>query len=129
MSIQQPTSLQWWTLVVVAMVIVGAWPPAQGKSLGMKLVNWAVDPTNSLPILPPPLGYGLGDDYEAVTARDELVREYDILFMQGGWTQRRLLLKVANDPFNKSTTRQVLSAIGVLAALIVWRYGDRRTSS
>lgn len=119
----QPNNFQWWTLVIVSLFIVAAWPPAEGKSLGMKVVNWAVDPSGVLPVLPPPLGFGIGDDVEAVDARDEVVRQYDMLYMQGGWTRRRLLLKVANDPFNKSTTRQILSAFGVLTALVVWRFG------
>lgn len=122
---RQPNNVQWWSLVIVAMFIVAAWPPAQGKSLGMTIVNWAVDPLGELPILPPPLGFGVGDDVDAVNARDEVVRQYDILYMQGGWTRRRLLWKVANDPFKKATTRQVLSAIGVLAALLAWRFGGR----
>lgn len=122
---RQPNNVQWWSLVIVAMFIVAAWPPAQGKSLGMTIVNWAVDPNGELPVLPPPLGFGVGDDVDAVNARDEVVREYDMLYMQGGWTRRRLVWKVANDPFNKATTRQVLSAVGVLAALLAWRVGGR----
>lgn len=122
---RQPNNVQWWSLVIVAMFIVAAWPPAQGKSLGMTIVNWAVDPKGELPVLPPPLGFGVGDDVDAVNARDEVVREYDMLYMQGGWTRRRLVWKVANDPFNKATTRQVLSAVGVLAVLLAWRVGGR----
>lgn len=121
----RPNNLEWWCLVVVALFTVAAWPPAEGKSLAMKLVNWAVDPSNELPVLPPQLGFGMGDDVEAVNARDAIVRQYDLLHMQGGWTRRRLLLKVADDPFEKSTSRQLLAGVAVLSALLVWRFGGR----
>src|SRR6267378_2022813 len=47
----QPTNLQWWTLLIVALLIVAAWPPADSRSLAMKFVNWAVDPGDGLPTL------------------------------------------------------------------------------
>lgn len=123
---RQPNNLQWWCAAIVALVIVTAWPPDTGKSLAMKLVNWAVDPADTLPVLPPQLGYGLGDDFAAVERHDEQVRNYDLAYMQGGWLRRRLVLKVANDPFDKSTTRQLLTALGALTALLVWRFGDAK---
>jgi hypothetical protein len=119
----QTTRTGWWLLLVVALAIVGAWPPDNDKSLLMKAVNWAADPAGRLPTLPPQLGMGIGDDPEAVEARDAQVRAYDALYEQGGWTRRRLELKVAGDPFNKSTTRQLLLACGVIAAFVVWRTG------
>jgi len=122
----QPSNRQWWGLVVVALLIVFVWPPRDDKSLAMKCVNWAVDPFDELPVLPPQLGFGVGDDLEAVNARDAIVRRYDELYLQGGWTRRRLLLKVADDPFNPSTERQVLTALVVLTALLVWRFGARK---
>jgi hypothetical protein len=51
---------------------------------------------------------------------------YDELYAKGGWTRRRLELKVARDPFNPSTERQVLIAIGVVTAFLVWRTSARR---
>jgi hypothetical protein len=84
-------------------------------------VNWAADPFDELPTLPPQLGLGVGDDLEAVNARDAIVRHYDELYRQGGWTRRRLLLKVADDPLRPSTTRQLLTGLGVLTVLLVWR--------
>jgi hypothetical protein len=122
-----PTNLQWWWLVVIALFIVAAWPPDTGKSLAMKVVNWAVDPWNELPVLPPQLGFGASDDVEAVNTRDAIVREYDQLYLQGGWTRRRLLLKVADDPFEPSTTRQLLTGLGVLGVLVAWRLQPRAT--
>ena len=70
------------------------------KSLAVKFVNWAVDPRSELPILPDQLALGLGDDPDAVDDRDLQVQQYDALYLKGGWTRKRLELKVARDPFN-----------------------------
>lgn len=126
MVMWRPTSRQWWWLLAVALLIVVAWPPDRGKSLAMKAVNWAVDPWNELPVLPPQLGFGAGDDVEAVNARDAVVRAYDALYAKGGWTRRRLQLKVADDPFDASTTRQLLAALGVVSLLLAWRFSPAR---
>jgi hypothetical protein len=37
----------------------------------------------------------------------------------------RLELKVAGDPFNAATERQLLTAIAVIAGFLVWRLGAR----
>lgn len=110
-----------WPLFLAALLIVVAWPPANGRSLLMKTVNFAVDPTDSLPVLPPQLGYGLSDDFREVEERDALVRAYDEAYGRDALTRRRLELKVARDPFNASTERQLLLVFGVLAA-----YGTAR---
>ena len=123
----QPNNLQWWILAVCGVLIVTAWPPSDGKSLGAKLVNWAVDPRNELPTLPDQLALGHGDDPDAVNARDMLVQQYDALYLKGGWTRKRLELKVVGDPFDPATERQVLTVFGVIVALIVWRMGTRRS--
>src|SRR6478736_2941660 len=99
---RQPLSAGWWVLLAVVLCVIAAWPPDQDKSLAAKFVNWAVDPRDQLPTLPPQLGYGMGDDPQAVEERDARVRRYDELFHQGRWTRRRLELKVASDPFNPS---------------------------
>jgi hypothetical protein len=117
----QPTNRQWWTLFIVALLIVAAWPPAGDRSLALKFVNWAVDPFDRLPTLPPPYGPGEGDDLEAVNAHDLQTRMYDELYNKGGWTRVRLELKVAEDPFNTATERQLLVAAGVVAAFLVWK--------
>jgi hypothetical protein len=122
----QPTNAQWWCLALVATLIVVAWPPRDDRSLAMKVVNWAVDPFDQLPVLPPQLGFGEGDDVDAVNARDAIVRHYDELYRQGGWTRRRLLLKVAEDPIRASTMRQLLTGVGVMTVLLVWRSAVRR---
>jgi hypothetical protein len=62
-----------------------------------------------------------GDDPAAVEAHDLQTRMYDELHARGGWTRTRLELKVARDPFNPSTERQLLIAFGVVTAFLVWR--------
>lgn len=111
----------WWTLLIITLAIVAAWPPETGRSLAVKVLNWAVDPDDRLPVLPPQLGYGVGDDPAIVEARDAEVRRYDTAYASGGWTRQRLLLKVVRDPFNPQTERQVLIVVGVIAWFVVWR--------
>lgn len=91
----------------------------------LKFVNWAVDPRGELPVLPPQLGYGVGDDPRAVEERDEQVRRYDELYSRGGWTRTRLTLKVADDPLNPATERQLLLAAAAVAVFAVSRFGGR----
>jgi hypothetical protein len=117
---------QWWILFSATVLVVLAWPPDESKSLATKLVNWAVDPRDELPILLPQLPLAMGDDPEAVEIHDAEVRRYDALFLQGGWLRKRLELKAAGDPFDRVTTRQILVAIWMLAALICWRLSSRR---
>jgi len=119
-------NFQWWLLVIVALLIVFVWPPSDDKSLAAKLVNWVVDPRGELPTLPDPLGLGAGDEPNAVAEHDMVAQQYDALYIKGGWTRRRLDLKVAGDPFNPATERQVLTGIGVLTALLAWRWGTRK---
>ena len=124
---RQPSHSQWWLLVVVSVLIVSAWPPRDDKSLAAKFVNWAVDPTNELPILPDQLALGQGDDPDKVYAHDLQVQQYDALYLKGGWTRTRLALKVAGDPFDPGTERQVLALLAVAIALLVWRIdGNKR---
>jgi hypothetical protein len=119
----QPTNRQWWVLVVVVLFVIAAWPPQDDRSLAAKFVNWAVDPSDALPVLPDQLGLGEGDNPDAVNARDVQVQQYDALHAKGGWTRQRLLLKVARDPMNPATERQLLLALAALTALVVWRFG------
>ena len=122
----QPSNRQWWTLVVIALFIVLAWPPQGDRSLALKLVNWAVDPRHELPALPGPLPLGQEDDYEAVNLHDQQTRLYQDLYARGGWTRMRLVLKDATDPFDPGTERQVLALFGVMSALVVWRLAARK---
>lgn len=57
------------------MFLILAWPSGAGKSLGARVVNWAVDPGDALPTMPPPLPMSL-DDGDTVTAHDAIEREY-----------------------------------------------------
>ena len=115
-----------WVLFLAVLVIVAAWPPAAGRSLAVKAVNLAVDPADSLPVLPPQLGFGLSDDVQAVEMRDEIVRRYDDMYALGGITRARMRLKVAQDPFNPVTERQLLLVFGVVVAFLTLRSGSQR---
>lgn len=115
-------------LLAVALGIIVLWPSAGDRSLAVKFTNWIVDPTHALPILPPQFNVGEGHDYELVEARDAMVRQYDELYNRGGLTRARLELKVAVDPFNAATERQLLLAFGAVAAFLVWRSENDRKS-
>jgi len=108
-------------LVALAVLLVFAWPPANDRSLAVKLLNWAVDPADQLPVLPPPFALGAGDDPDAVAAHDAQVQAYDARYAEGGWMRRRLEWKVAGDPWNPATERQVILALGILTAFGFWR--------
>jgi hypothetical protein len=112
-------------LLSVALLIVVLWPPSSDRSLAVTFVNWVVDPRDELPTLPGPLALGQGDDPAAVDAHDLQTRMYDELYARGGWTRTRLELKVARDPFNPSTERQLLVALGVVTAFVTWRLSAR----
>jgi len=62
-----------------------------------------------------------GDDPDAVATHDAQVQAYDTRYAQGGWMRRRLEWKVASDPFNAATERQVILALGILTAFGFWR--------
>ncbi|MDH4063458.1 MAG: hypothetical protein OEW19_03595 [Acidobacteriota bacterium] len=124
-TVQRTAKAGSWMALAVALVVVVAWPPDRGKSLALTLANWAVDPWDRLPTLPPQLGLGLGDDPVLVEARDAQVRHYDALYARGGWTRMRLQLKVADDPFDPATERQLLLALGLAGMFVAWRVGTR----
>jgi hypothetical protein len=118
----QSTKGQWWSLLVVAVFLVAAWPPADERSLLLTGVNWVADPSRRLPTLPGPLPLGQGDDPAVVEAHDLETRMYDELYAKGGWTRLRLQLKVARDPLPPTTQRQLLVIVGVVAAFVIWRW-------
>jgi hypothetical protein len=122
----QPSTAQWWIIWPVALVLVAAWPADQDRSLALKAVNYLVDPAGSLPILPGPLAISVEDDADAVAEHDGMTIDYERLYDTSWWMRTRLELKVARDPFNPSTERQLLTAFGVVAALLVWRLDARR---
>jgi hypothetical protein len=120
-GVWQPNKVQWRVIWLVAVLIILSWPPDQGRSLGMKAVNWLVDPLNSLPTPPSPLPIGLDDNGDAVAAHDAEESEYYRVYESSGFTRLRMKLKSAADPFDPGTERQILVGIGVLSALAVWR--------
>jgi hypothetical protein len=91
----------------------------------MKAANWLADPGNSLPALPDQLPIGLDDNGDAVAAHDAQEAEYYRQYESSRLTRVRMALKVAGDPFDPSTERQVLAGLGILSALIVWRLNGR----
>jgi hypothetical protein len=121
--------VQTWMIGGIAVFIVVAWPPGQDRSLAVKAVNWLADPANTLPTLPGPLAPGLDDDADAVTAHDTEMAEYDRLFASSAMMRIRLTLKVAADPFNPSTERQILTVLAILTGLGIWQHSARRPRS
>ena len=117
----QPSRGQWTVICLVALVVVLGWPPDDGRSLGTKFVNWAVDPGGSLPVSPASLPMGLDDDGDAVTEHDMRENAYQFARARSGTTRWRMDLKEAGDPFERSTGRQLLVGLVVLGALSVWR--------
>jgi hypothetical protein len=121
----RPSTGPWWILLTAALLLVALWPPSDDRSLAAKFVNWAVDPADTLPTLPGPLTEAQSDDLAAVNAHDLQTRMYDELYQRGGWTRLRLRLKVAPDPFARATERQILVALGVVTAFVVWRMAGK----
>jgi hypothetical protein len=121
----QPNRSQWIVICVAAAILVLAWPPARGVSLGVKAMRWAVDPTDALPALPPALPPGLGDNGDAVAEHDAIEAEYYRLHNSSAMTKWRMDMEAAGDPFDPTTERQVLIASAVCAALAIWRLGRR----
>lgn len=122
---QVPAPWQWWSLLAASLVVVVLWPPVDGTSLAVTFVNWAADPAGDLPVLPPQLPLGSGDDPEQVEVRDAMVRDYDARVAAGGWTRRRMALKVAGEPLRPSTMRQLLTGAAVVVAALTWRVAAR----
>ena len=118
----------WWILLLASLAIVALWPPQEDRSLVVKFVNWIVDPGDGLPILPPQLEMGMGDDPQMVELRDSIVQRYDRMYSLGGLTRTRMDLTVARDPFDPPSERQLLLVFGVVVGFLVWRFdGERRT--
>lgn len=122
----QPIPRQWLVIWPVALLLVLAWPPDQGRSLGVKFLNWMADPTQSLPELPEALPMALDDNGDAVAEHDALVAEYYRVYDNSALARWRLDLKGATDPIDPTTERQLLMAIGVLGGLAVWRLQGKR---
>ena len=113
--------------IVAALVIIG-WPADQSRSLGMKAMNWMVDPSNVLPTMPDQLPIGLDDNGDAVAAHDAQETEYYRQYSSSRLTRLRMDLKSAAYPLEPSTQRQLLAGIAILAALAVWRLNEKPQS-
>jgi hypothetical protein len=121
----QPSRAQSLLIWATTLLLVLAWPPSSGRSLGAKIVNWAVDPAGLLPSLPPPLPMGLDDDGDAVAAHDLLESEYYRVRDRASMNRWRMRVKDARDPIDPTTERQILIGIAAVGALIVWRLSAR----
>jgi hypothetical protein len=126
LAMWQPNRAQWSILWTVAVLLVFAWPPESGRSLGVKAANWIVDPTGSLPTLPAPLPRALDDDGDAVPIHDAQATAYYRRRDSSSTTRWRMTIKEASDPLERSTQRQLLVGIAVLSALGVWRLNRQR---
>jgi hypothetical protein len=122
----QPNTAQWRVIWIVALLLILGWTGDKGRSLGVKVVNWLVDPTHSLPTQPDPLPIGLDDNGDAVAAHDAEEAEYYRQFTSSRVTRLRMKLKAAGDPLDPTTERQILVGIAVLSALVIWRLNERR---
>jgi hypothetical protein len=124
----QPNRAQWAIIWPIAIVLVLAWPPAEGRSLMVKFVNWAVDPTGELPTLPAALPMGLDDNGDAVAAHDAELTNYYRRHDGTPVTRWRMDMKTADNPVDPVTERQMLVGAGVVSALVVWRLNGRPKS-
>ena len=121
----QPNKAQWSIIWFVAILLILGWPPDKGRSLGIKALNWIVDPNNSLPPQPEPLPIGLDDNGDAVAEHDALEAEYYRQYTSSSFARLRFKLKSASDPLEPATERQILVGIAVLSALAIWRLGTK----
>lgn len=112
---------------MLAAVVVLFWPSEGSRSLAVKSINWLADPSNSLPRQPGQFSLEDGEDPVAVMAHDSEEAEYNRLMANSRMARLRIHLRDMSDPFEPSTQRQLLAAIAVLGALLVWRLGERST--
>lgn len=116
-----PNTPQWWIIWIAAAVIVLAWPPETGKSLGLKAAAWLVDPLHALPTEPPELPIWLGDDGQAVEQHDRQLTYYWDTYQGSAISRLRMDIRDFENPFNRTTERQLLVGFGVFSGLLVWR--------
>jgi hypothetical protein len=121
----QPSGAQRRIIWAIAILLALTWPPREGGSLALKAVRWLADPGNQLPAMPPPLAMGLGDDGDAVAEHDRQLAEYYEFVDRSATNRLRLRLKEAEEPLDPVTVRQLLTAVGIVAALAVWQLNGR----
>ena len=117
---------QWSVIWIVSVLLILGWPPDAGRSLAIKTVNWLADPMGELPALPSQLPMGLDDNGDAVAAHDAQEAEYNRQYASSSVTRLRMTLKASTDPFDPATERQILTGVGILSALAVWRLDKRK---
>ena len=123
----QPSRIQWTVIWSVTILILLVWAPKEGRSLGVKALNWIADPAKTLPDLPVTLPMGLDDDGDAVAAHDAAEQEFYRVYDEGGFTRTRMKLKMFEDPLDPTTEHQLLVGLGAISALAVWKMeGTRR---
>jgi hypothetical protein len=106
---------------VVAAALVLLWPSANDRSLAAKAVNFVADPRGTLPVLPPPIPLGAGDNADVVIAHDEQEAAYYDAYDGSALTRFRMRMRDWTMPLAPGTTRQILIAVAVLGLLLVWR--------
>ncbi len=121
----QPNSTQWRLIWVLAAIIVLFWPSQENRSLGIKALSWAADPTGKLPRPPADFSMEDGEDTAVVMAHDDQEAEYERALATPGLEGIRIRLRDMQEPFDPSTEQQVLVAVIVLGGLLVWRLGGR----
>jgi len=119
-----PSSVQWRLMWIAVVCLVLSWPDDTG-SLAIKALNWAADPTQSLPAEPRPIPLGLGDNAEAIQAHDAEEAEYYRLYDSSQLGRLRLWLRGLRDPLDVSTERQLVVGFAIFAALGIWRLEAR----
>ena len=113
----QPNSSQWRLIWTLSVLIVLFWPGQQNRSLAIKALNWIADPNNTLPRLPDDFSLEVGEDPNIVTAHDTQEAEYRRIYAGSSFVRLRIRLRDMPEPFDPTTQKQVLAAIGVLANL------------
>ena len=110
---------------MLAAVFVLFWPNQQSRSLAIKAVNWAADPSDNLPHPPADFSMEDGEDTAVVIAHDDQEAEYEKAYATPGLEGIRIRLRDMPEPFDPTTQQQVLAAMLVLGGLLVWRLGGR----
>ena len=121
----QPNSSQLRLIWTLSVSIVLFWPGQQNRSLAIKVLNWIADPNNALPRLPDDFSLEGGEDPNIVTAHDMQEAEYHRIYASSSFVRLRIRMRDTREPFDPTTQKQVLAAIGVLGGLLVWRLGGR----
>ena len=71
----------------------------------------------------------MDDDGDAVTAYDQQVQAYQQARERSAMNRWRMDLVNASDPFATATQRQLLVALAVAGALIVWQMNTPRAAA